>query len=65
MCARLWHGGAHILHVKEVFAIRGKTCQHLDGVAMGDLEHNLRRTEAKSASQFYMWHEDDGDYLSG
>lgn len=42
---------------------------------MEDLQHSRRRTEAKSARRFYVqnrharrfyvWHEDEGDYLSG
>lgn len=50
MCT--WHvfcidSKAHILHVKDIFAIKGKTCQHLDSVAMKDLWRSRQRADGQ------------------
>lgn len=66
MC--VWHQrwSAFWLHgpypVKEVFAVTGKTCRHLDSVAKEDLQCSERRSEGKITHQIWTWRWKEKDY---
>ncbi len=50
--------------VKEVFAVTGITCRHLDSVAKEDLWHSERWSEGKITYQIWMWSWEGRERLS-